>query len=205
MTFIAADIAVPHRRAALQAMFEARKSVFVDLLGWQLLVVDGRYEVDAFDDAHAVYLIVADPDGRHLGSARLLETTRPHILGDLFPSLCAAGVPRADDIMEITRFCLDRRLSARERRVTRNRLVSAIVDYALANRISAYTGVAEMGWLQQILAFGWDCRPLGLPRRIAGQLLGALRIDITRETPALLAQGGIYTPAHHADADAIAA
>ncbi|MDQ2676907.1 MAG: autoinducer synthase, partial [Actinomycetota bacterium] len=57
-----------------------------------------------------------------------------------------------------------------------------------------YTGVAELGWLQQILAFGWRCRPLGLPRIIDGKTLGALRIDITAETPALLASNGIYTP-----------
>jgi acyl-homoserine lactone synthase len=51
-----------------------------------------------------------------------------------------------------------------------------------------------MGWLQQILAFGWHCRPLGLPRVAEGKMLGALAIDITEETPALLAANGIYRP-----------
>ena len=181
----------PGKEPLLQAMFEARKQVFVDLLKWNVPVLDGRYEIDQFDDEHATYLIVADQAGRHLGSARLLPTSRPHILDSLFPGLCAGEPPRSPDCFEITRFCLGRNQSARERLETRNRLVSTLARYAIENGISTYTGVAELPWLQQILAFGWRCRPLGLPRVIDGRTLGALRIDIDSETPALLAANGI--------------
>ena len=95
-------------------------------------------------------------------------------------------------MLEITRFCLDREQNARERLETRNVLVSSLVRYALENGITTYTGVADLGWLQQILAFGWRCRPLGLPCIAQGRMLGALRIDISAETPALLAANGIY-------------
>ena len=182
----------PAQEPLLQAMFEARKQVFVDLLKWEVPVLDGRYEIDQFDDEHAVYLIVADRAGKHLGSARLLPTSRPHILDSLFPCLCAGEPPRSADCFEITRFCLGRNQSARERLETRNRLVSAIAHYALENGIGTYTGVAELAWLQQILAFGWRCRPLGLPQVIGGRTLGALRIDIDHDTPALLAANGIF-------------
>lgn len=176
---------------AVRAMFEARKRVFVDLLGWDLPVLAGRYEVDQFDDVHARYLILADDGQRHLASARLLPTTRPHILDSLFPALCEEAPPRGPDIYEITRFCLDRSLGAAGRRQARDALVLALVDHALANGITAYTGVAELGWLQQILAFGWRCRPLGLPRTVGGATLGALRIEVTPDTPALLARAGV--------------
>lgn len=116
---------------ALRAMFAARKRVFIDLLKWDLPALDGRYELDHFDDTHARYLILADPEGRHFGSARLLETTRPHILDTLFSDLCEGEIPRGTSVFEITRFCLDRNLSAAERRFTRNRLVSALAEYAL--------------------------------------------------------------------------
>ena len=182
----------PAQESLLQAMFEARKQVFVDLLKWDVPVLDGRYEIDQFDDEHAVYLIVADRAGKHLGSARLLPTTRPHILDSLFPSLCAGDPPRSANCFEITRFCLGRNQNARERLETRNRLVSALAQYALENGIAVYTGVAELNWLQQILAFGWRCRPLGLPQVVGGRTLGALRIDIDAETPALLAENGIF-------------
>ena len=182
----------PANESLLQAMFETRKQVFVDLLKWDVPVLDGRYEIDQFDDEHAVYLIVADGAGQHLGSARLLPTSRPHILDSLFPSLCAGEPPRRSDCFEITRFCLGRNQNARERLQTRNLLVSGLARYALENGISTYTGVAELNWLQQILAFGWRCRPLGLPQVIGGRTLGALRIDIDPETPALLAANGIF-------------
>lgn len=182
----------PIEDKALEGMFEARKQVFVDLLQWDLAVLDSRFEIDEFDDFHARYVIVADEDGTHLGSARLLPTTRPHILGNLFPDLCADPVPAGSNVCEITRFCLGRNQTAAQRRHTRDLLVSALVRDALERGVDTYTGVAEMSWLQQILAFGWRCRPLGLPRRTESGMLGALAIEIDGGTPALLAANGIW-------------
>lgn len=174
-----------------RAMFAARKSVFVDLLKWNVPVLDGRFEIDQFDDEHARYLILTDRDGTHLGSARLLPTTRPHILDSLYPLLCEGTPPRADTVFEVTRFCLDRRLRAPERRAVRDALVAALAGHALDHGIESYTAIAELGWFQQILSFGWRCVPLGLPRLIGGRTLAALHIFITPETPALLAAAGI--------------
>ena len=174
-----------------QAMFAARKAVFVDLLRWDVPVLDGRFEIDQFDDEHARYLILTDLDGGHLGSTRLLPTERPHLLDSLYPELCEGAPPRGPAIFEITRFCLDRRLRARERRAVRDALVAALVGHALDHGIERYTAIAELGWFQQILAFGWHCAPLGLPRVVGGQTLAALEIRITADTPALLAAAGI--------------
>ncbi len=179
----------------LGAMFEARKRVFVDLLNWEVPVVDGRFEIDQFDNRQAEYLVVTEPGGGHLASARLLPTEGPHILADLFPFLCDSAVPRGPDIREITRFCLDPAPSAARRREARNRLISALVDHALSQGIRTYTGVAELGWFRQIIGFGWNCRPLGLPRPLGSSHITALAIDIDDETPALLSAGGIYQPA----------
>jgi acyl-homoserine lactone synthase len=182
----------PLGNRALRTMFEDRKSVFVDLLKWDLPVLDGRFELDEFDDAHATYIVIADETGDHLGSARLLPTTRRHILGSFFADLCAAPPPAGPDTFEITRFCLSRRRIAASRRVTRNRLVSALAAYALESGIRTYTGVAELAWLQQILAFGWDCRPLGVPKQLECGMIGALAIGIAHDTPALLAGNGVW-------------
>lgn len=176
----------------LRAMFEDRKSVFVDLLKWDVPVLGDRFELDEFDDEHATYLIIADKEGDHLGSARLLPTGRPHILGTLFADLCAAPPPVGPNVSEITRFCLSRRQNAVTRRRTRNRLVSALAWHALKTGIRTYTGVAELAWLQQILAFGWECRPLGIPARFECGVLGALAIEIRPDTPNRLAANGVW-------------
>jgi N-acyl-L-homoserine lactone synthetase len=175
----------------LRSMFEARKRVFVDLLKWNVPILEGRFEIDQFDDTHASYLILADQDGVHLGSARLLQTMRPHILGNLFAELCESSPPRGEHVFEITRFCLDRSLNARDRRSVRDTLVTAIVVHALDRGIRTYTAIAEMGWFQQILAFGWTCAPLGMPRRHEGTLIAALAIEIDIGTLSLLAKAGI--------------
>ena len=61
----------------------------------------------------------------------------------------------------------------------------------MAQGITAYTAIAEIGWFQQILAFGWRCLPLGLPQIDGGTMLAALRIEIDDETPGQLAAAGI--------------
>jgi N-acyl-L-homoserine lactone synthetase len=77
----------------LHAMFSARKSVFVDLLKWNVPVVAGTYERDRFDDAQATYLVLTNPTGAHLGSARLLKTDRPYILDSCYRELCIDRPP----------------------------------------------------------------------------------------------------------------
>lgn len=176
----------------LKTMFAARKRVFIDLLSWNLPVLAERYEVDQFDDHHAVYLVLADARGAHLASARLLPASRPGILNTLFPDLVAEMLPGGPDVWEITRFCLDRDISAKARRQARNLLVTGLACHALAHGIRTYTGVAEFAWLQQILAFGWDCAPLGLPRVHDGKTLGALRIEIAEDTLARLRDAGVF-------------
>lgn len=193
MAFVVEHVRRPLEDRLLRPMFEARKEVFVDLLKWDVPVLEGRFEMDQFDDDRAVYILITDPHGTHLGSARLLETETPHILDTLFRDLCAGAPPKGEQILEITRFCLARDQRAVMRLAVRNSLVSALVDYALWRGVTAYTGVAEMGWLSQILAFGWDCRPLGSPRVHNGRMLGALRINMSDRTPALLAANRIYS------------
>ncbi|KAB2855627.1 acyl-homoserine-lactone synthase [Sphingopyxis sp. SCN 67-31] len=180
-----------HEHQLLRAMFEARKRVFIDLLKWDLPVLADRFEIDHFDDPHATYLIVGDPAGRHLASARLLPTTRPALLDGIFPTLVDGAVPSGPDIFEITRFCLSPGIGARQRRMARDTLLVGLVDFALANGIRSYTGVAEIDWFAQIRTFGWDCRALGEPALHDGRALTSLRIEIDAGTPAKLEASGI--------------
>jgi len=176
----------------LASMFEERKIVFIDLLKWDIPVTDCRFEIDQFDDDAAIYLLLSHEDGSHLGSMRLLRTDRPHILGSFFGYLCADCVPTGPDTLEVTRLCLSPRLRACERRWVRNRLISALTDYALAHGITTLTGVARTSWLSQIIAMGWRCDVLGNPVLVNGTMTGAFRILIDEATPRGLAAMGIY-------------
>jgi len=192
MVHILQNYSLADRRMA--AMFEDRKCLFVDTLGWDVPVVGERYEMDAFDGPGATYLIATGEDETHAGSMRLLPTEKPHILGTLFPDLCDGPVPTGNTVFELTRLGLPSRLGAARRRKVRDRLISAMLDHAHGHGISALTGVVAWTFLEQILAMGWQSRPLGKPRECQGVLLGAFRIDLDSDTIAGVTATGIYHP-----------
>ena len=69
----------------MDAMFRNRALTFSERLGWDVTVRDG-YERDAFDDANPLYLVSVDPrTHEYWGSLRLLPTTGPNMLRDVFP------------------------------------------------------------------------------------------------------------------------
>jgi Autoinducer synthase len=71
----------------MDAMFRNRALTFSDRLGWDVTVKDG-YEQDVFDQADPLYLVSVDPiNDRYWGSLRLLPTTGPNMLRDVFPFL----------------------------------------------------------------------------------------------------------------------
>src|SRR3546814_10137997 len=70
-----------------------------------------------------------------------------------------------------------------------------MVDHALTNGITRLTGVVEAAFLAQILRMGWRCTTPAPPRRFGAAALGAFIAQIDTDTPALLAEGGIYSAA----------
>lgn len=185
----------------IRAMFEARKRVFVDLLRWNVPVIEGRFEIDQYDLPDAQYLVLADECHNHRASARLLRTDGPHILAELFPCLCGESLPSGASIREITRFCIEPGLSRKERRNARDQLITSLVEHAVRAGITHYVAVAAVGWFRQISDFGWKCRPLGPVQQTDGQSLVALLIEIDANTPRDLAKSGMWCPAECIVAD----
>ena len=190
---------ITHKNAAnhthlLRGMHRDRKAVFIDGLGWDLHVHADDLEIDQFDNEDAVYIIVSDDDtGCHLGSLRLLPTTKPHLLTEVFSHLCAEGPIVDPKAWEISRFCLTP--SHAKDMAVRRLILLGLVEYALAYGITRYTCVTHMSFLTRLLAVGWECEPLGLPGEDRGGQIGALLIKITPETlTALQRSRGIFAP-----------
>src|SRR3546814_6400914 len=125
-----------------------------------------------------------------LGSLRLLPSNKPHILSELFPELCPAGVPTGPTTYEVTRLCLPVRHGAAERLRIRNALITAMVDHALTNGITRLTGVVEAALLAQNLRMGWRCTTPAPPRRFGAAAPGAFIAQIDTDTPALVRSEG---------------
>ena len=68
----------------IDKMFRLRAHVFHDRLNWDVNVTDGK-ERDRYDDEQPVYIIYCDHQGQEVkGSLRLLRTTGPTLLADIF-------------------------------------------------------------------------------------------------------------------------
>lgn len=81
-----------------------RHKVFIERLGWQLQTLDG-IEQDQFDRVDTVYVVSRDAQGDVSGCARLLPTTQPYLLGDVFPQLLnGMPIPNSPDVWELSRF-----------------------------------------------------------------------------------------------------
>ena len=200
MIHIIEGVGAEREQPLLETMFEARKRLFIDLLDWDLEIVDERFEIDRFDDAYATYIIASDGSDVHSASMRLLPTTRPHLLGSMFERLCAGGVPVGADIFEITRLCLPASELASERKRLRNGLIRAMVDHALEHGIRTFTGVVTARFREQVLTMGWNAEALGPGIDMGGGRLGAFAIHIDEGTPARLEANDIYTLAESAAA-----
>jgi acyl homoserine lactone synthase len=93
-------------------MFRLRARAFRDRLDWDVKVVDGE-ERDRFDECDPLYVLALDSAGDVVGSARLLQTTGPNMLADVFPQLLPQGTTiRSPLVWESTRFCVDTDVAA---------------------------------------------------------------------------------------------
>jgi len=93
--------------AHIAQMFRLRARAFRDRLDWDVKVVDGE-ERDSFDALNPLYVLSVDSVGRVVGSARLLQTTGPNMLANVFPQLLPSGTTiRSPLVWESTRFCVD--------------------------------------------------------------------------------------------------
>ncbi len=94
-------------KSLLDDMFRLRARVFHDRLGWDVEVTDGM-ETDLFDRLDPAHVISVDDQGEVVGCMRLLQTTGPHMLADVFASILDGEPPlRSSTLWEATRFCVD--------------------------------------------------------------------------------------------------
>jgi acyl homoserine lactone synthase len=91
-------------RSVLADMSRYRRKVFVEKLGWELSGTD-ELEFDQFDRPDTLYVVARNRVREVIGTARLLPTLRPYLLGEVFPGLLGGlPAPASDDVWELSRF-----------------------------------------------------------------------------------------------------
>lgn len=168
-----------HFHHALMEMHRQRKTVFIDDLKWRLEDSAGL-EIDSYDSADAIYLIEADgPRAPVSASARLLPTTQPHLLGEVFPQLCSEKPPAGPAVWEATRFCpAPGTPNGAIRHAMLGRIIAGIMETGLLFGIEQVTFVASAALAPLALRAGWAVRALGPARRVGRERLAAFVADI---------------------------
>jgi N-acyl-L-homoserine lactone synthetase len=151
----------------IDEMFRLRARVFRDRLGWDVQVADGK-ERDRYDNEGPVYLICADDESLKVkGSLRLLPTTGPTVLADIFSDTLPDAVHlSAPTIWECTRFCLEDDILTREELLIASAvLIAALGDVAIGAGIESIVGNFDSTMLRLYRRIGCEVEVLGSTQR----------------------------------------
>lgn len=161
-----------------------RHKVFVEHLGWDLHAPDGL-EQDQFDRPDTVYVVARDDEGEICGCARLLPTTHPYLLSEVFPQLLnGAAPPSSPDIWELSRFAAvdfnstnPSPLRQMSSDITLALLRSA-VECAAQHGAARLITVSPLGIERLLRNTGFTAHRAGPPMRVDGHMIFASWIEV---------------------------
>ena len=149
----------------LDEMFQARKRLFHDRLGWDVTIDSKGREKDAYDTFSPLYLISIDDRNRHRGSLRLLPTTGKTMLRDHFASVFDGMAIDSPRIWECTRFCVDRDtsdpLTHAELSMVTNELLLGMSEIGRAYGLSKIAGLCDHHAFEVYQQAGWAPHVIG--------------------------------------------
>ena len=174
----------------LDSMYRLRSAAFSERLGWDVRSVGGR-EYDTFDDVDPTYMVVRDRSRPNfaLGCWRLLPTTGPYMLRDVFPELLdGAPAPADPRVWEISRYAV-----TPDAKAARPGLGFGDISIAMWRRlyafsqdagIDAFVAVTTTAVERLVARLGLTIERFGPPRRVgcAQTVAFTLPMDARAET-----------------------
>ena len=121
-------------------------------------------EYDQYDTPAAVYFAWKDNQKIVRGGMRILPTTRPYMLQELWPfAIKYMDIPNSSDVWEATRFFIDGKiLDGEERRMAHGEILCALLEFALQYGIKCYIGIAPpLLWNFTYTRCGWPAQAIG--------------------------------------------
>lgn len=167
-------------------MHVLRRIVFSDRLGWDVIVKDGL-EVDVFDEADPLYLLSIDPVKNVVrGTLRLLPTTGPNMLRDVFGCLLPDGETiESAAIWESSRFAVhpfyaEERSNNRLNRTT-GELFAGLVEVGMLAGLSQIVSVYDARMRRVLKQAGYPAEVIGTPQRIGSVMTYAGLGEVSEE------------------------
>ena len=171
----------------IDAMFRNRAETFSERLGWEVVVKEG-HERDSFRRRKPSLSRVRRPDTEeYWGSLRLLPTTGPNMLRDVFPQLLDGDYIESATIWECSRICAVAAPGQPERNgggvnYVLNELILGIGEVAVAAGLTQIAAVFDARMLRVLKAAGCNPEIIGTPQRIGDVMCYAGLFD-TGEGP----------------------
>ena len=160
-----------HREAfsdLVDQLYRLRRRVFVERLKWALPEGDGVREIDQFDSADCLHLVVVDDRGRVRATSRVTPSLSPNVTCDLLAAEMGVSFPRGPDIAEVSRLCVDPELDEAGRQAALLDLRISQVELFDRQGWKRTIGVAYDRTLQVWIRSGMTVEILGPPIRFPG-------------------------------------
>jgi N-acyl-L-homoserine lactone synthetase len=161
-----------HHREALAGLVDQlhrlRRRVFVERLKWSLPEGDGLHEIDQFDSADCLHLVVVDAGGRVRATSRVTPSLSPNLTCDVLAAEMGVTFPRGPDIAEVSRLCIDPDLDEDGRSAALLELRIAQVEVFARFGWKRTIGVAYERTLQAWIRSGMTVQVLGPPMKFPG-------------------------------------
>lgn len=172
--------------ALLESMYRLRCRVFKERLGWDI-ECPGGLDVDDYDRLHPVYALYSPTRQEVEGCWRILPTTGPNMLRDIFPFLVDGGVPPADeDVWEISRFAVESLRpnydSLASLHLATSDLLITLVDFGMRHDIRRFVAASDVRFERILQRSGLRVHRLGRIQRIGTTPAVAGFIDVNTET-----------------------
>lgn len=180
-------------------MHKLRCRVFKGRLDWEVSDENG-YEWDRFDMLDPIYLLAHDENDRLVGTWRMLPTTGPYMLRDVFPVLLdGTPAPCSEKIWEGSRFAVDCDYVGRSGLGAVSRITSeifcAVVELCLAHGVEEVVTVYDARIARLLPRIGCAPKWRSSIHRIGKTLTMAGRFDINEQVLQRIRDlGGIEGP-----------
>ncbi len=172
---------------ALVSHHRLRYRLFIERQGWDVPWYHGM-EYDQFDTPAAVYLLSRDEQGEARGITRLIPTTRPYMIRELWPGMVVnSDLPASPDIWEGTRFGVEYGLDPSLRNRIVAELVLACLEFGLLNGIRQYWVLMPVPIIRRIIG-GAGCRYkwLGRPQSIGKHQIAVASVEVSPQALAVV-------------------
>ncbi|MEM8658277.1 MAG: acyl-homoserine-lactone synthase [Pseudomonadota bacterium] len=151
---------LPHHQRLADTMFRDRASQFIDRLKWDLRTDDSGWERDDYDRMNPLYVILAQPNGDHGASMRVMPSLGRTMVNDHFKHLNHGIAIRAPFIWECTRFCLAPDLGT-EAKSYAGTLMLAGQELGLRFGLTRALGVYDARMTRIYKGIGWEPQFIG--------------------------------------------